>query len=75
MIKKINIDILRLIASFMIVAIHIYPFVSKNEDVDYIITRVIFRIAVPFFLIITGYYILPKATKNIAILKNIQLRF
>lgn len=74
MIKKINIDILRLIASFMIVAIHIYPFVSINEDVDYIITRVIFRIAVPFFLMITGYYILPKATQNIATLKKYTVK-
>ena len=74
MIKKINIDILRLIASFMIVAIHIYPLASINEDVDYIITRVIFRIAVPLFLMITGYYILPKATQNIATLKKYTVK-
>ena len=59
-IKNINIDICRLIAAFMIVAIHVYPFKSLNEDVDYIITRVIFRIAVPFFLMITGYFLIPK---------------
>ena len=67
---KINIDICRFIAALMIVAIHIYPFSSFSEDIDYIITRVIFRIAVPLFLMITGYYILPKALPNKEVIKT-----
>ena len=68
--KKINLDVARLSASFMIVAIHVYPFSSFNSNLDYMITRVLFRIAVPLFLMITGYYILAKSIKDIYILKN-----
>lgn len=68
--KNMNLDVERLVASFMIVAIHIYPFSSINENLDYMITRVLFRIAVPLFLMITGYYILTKSMKDIHILKN-----
>lgn len=68
--KKMNLDMARLVASFMIVAIHIYPFSSFNEHLDYMITRVLFRMAVPFFLMITGYYILTKSIKDIYILKK-----
>lgn len=62
--KKINIDVCRFIATLMVVAIHIYPLSSFNEDVDYMFTRILFRIAVPLFLMITGYYVLPNALKN-----------
>lgn len=62
--KKINIDFYRLLASFMIVAIHIYPLANISEDMDYTFTRILFRIAVPFFLLITGYFILPKALEK-----------
>lgn len=47
--------------SFMIIAIHTYPFAVVSIDLDYIITRIIFRVCVPFFLMTTGYYLLPKA--------------
>ncbi len=62
--KKINLDVARLLAAFMIVAIHVYPFEFLNPTLDLIITRVIFRIAVPLFLMITGFYILPKSLNN-----------
>lgn len=62
--KKVNIDVYRFIATLMVVAIHIYPLVSFNEDFDYIVTRVIFRIAVPLFLMITGYFVLGKSQEN-----------
>ena len=68
--KKINIDVCRFIATLMVVAIHIYPLSSFSEDVDYIFTRVLFRIAVPLFLMITGYYILSKSLDEKNILKN-----
>lgn len=62
--RKKNIDLFRLIASLMIVAIHIYPFATINMDIDYTFTRILFRIAVPFFLMITGFFLLPKALSN-----------
>lgn len=72
--KKINIDVCRFIATLMVVAIHIYPLSSFSEDVDYIFTRVLFRIAVPLFLMITGYYILPKALGEKNVIKNYTIK-
>lgn len=62
--KRINIDGIRFLCTLFVVAIHVYPFTFLSEDIDYMITRVFFRIAVPFFLMITGYYLLPKALEK-----------
>lgn len=65
--KKINTDILRLIAAFMVVAIHTYPLSFLSDNIDYLFTRILFRVAVPFFLMITGYFILAKKDKKVLI--------
>ena len=62
--KKINIDIWRFIVSFLIVAIHISPFAKISPKFDFFFTRILGRIAVPLFLMITGYYILDRALKD-----------
>ena len=72
--KKLNIDVCRFIATLMVVAIHIYPLSSFSEDVDYMFTRVLFRIAVPLFLMITGYYILPKSLNEKNTIKNYTIK-
>ncbi len=51
-----GLDIFRLIAAFLVVAIHTSPLSSLNETADFILTRIIARIAVPFFLMVTGYF-------------------
>ncbi len=61
---KKSIDFDRFITSICIIAIHIYPFSFLSEQIDYVFTRVLFRICVPFFLMITGYYLLPKVINN-----------
>ncbi len=68
--KKINLDFVRLIASICIVAIHIYPFNNISELLDYQITRVFFRQCVPIFLMITGYFLIPKILKDKQKLKD-----
>lgn len=62
--KKINLDVSRFILALMIVAIHIYPLSFVSETLDYMVTRVMFRIAVPVFLMITGYYVIPNAIES-----------
>lgn len=62
--NKIGVDKLRLIASILIIAIHIYPLASINENLDFIFTHVICRIGVPIFLMITGFFVLPGAIKD-----------
>ena len=64
MIKKINLDTYRFLAALMVVAIHISPLVTISNEIDFYFTRVICRVAVPLFLMITGYFILDKALSN-----------
>lgn len=68
--KKLNIDIWRFIVSFLIVAIHISPFDKISPEFDFFFTRILGRIAVPLFLMITGYYILDKSLENVKRLKD-----
>ncbi len=48
----------RLAAALMVVAIHIGPFGGVSETADYLITYCLFRVAVPFFLMVAGYFVL-----------------
>ncbi|MCI8327600.1 MAG: acyltransferase family protein [Lachnospiraceae bacterium] len=59
-----GIDAFRMIAAFMVVAIHISPFSVWNQDVDYLITYCLGRIAVPFFLMTTGYFVLAPYVRS-----------
>ncbi|WP_027624025.1 serine racemase VanT catalytic subunit [Clostridium lundense] len=61
-----GIDHFRIIAALLIVAIHTSPLSSINKTLDFIIVRIFARIAVPFFLMTTGYFLLPRymAKKN-----------
>ncbi|MCM1053476.1 MAG: acyltransferase family protein [Ruminococcus sp.] len=64
MLKKLNLDIWRLIVTFLIVAIHISPFVNISPTFDFFFTRILSRIGVPLFFMITGFYILDKSLKD-----------
>lgn len=55
-----ELDYFRLTASFLVIAIHTSPFSSFNNDIDFVFTRILARIAVPFFLMVTGYFLLPQ---------------
>ncbi len=72
--KKLNIDIIRFIVAFLVVAIHISPFEKINSNFDFFFTRILGRIAVPLFLMITGYYIIEKALKDIKYLKKYTMK-
>lgn len=64
MLQKMNLDKVRFILSFFVIAIHISPFIQINPEFDFFFTRVLSRIAVPLYLMITGYYILEKSLSN-----------
>lgn len=72
--KKFGLDLFRFIVSFLIIAIHISPFMSFNHDLDFIFTRILCRIGVPLFLMISGYFVLPQALNNRDILKKYTWR-
>lgn len=52
------IDNFRLAAAFLIVAIHTAPLESFSSTADFLVTYCIGRIAVPFFLMVTGFFVL-----------------
>ncbi len=42
----------------MVIAIHTAPFEMINETLDFLVTYCLFRVAVPFFFMTTGYFVL-----------------
>ncbi len=57
-----GIDYFRFIAALLIVAIHTSPLASFSETGDFILTRIIARVAVPFFLITSGFFLISRYT-------------
>lgn len=53
-----GIDCFRLAAACMVVAIHVSPFAVWDLYMDGLITGCLCRVAVPFFFMITGYFVL-----------------
>ena len=52
-----GIDLFRYVAAILIIMIHTSPLESVNEIADFILTREVARIAVPFFFMVSGYYV------------------
>ncbi len=55
-----GIDYFRFIASLLIIAIHTSPLASFSETGDFILTRVAARIAVPFFFMTSGFFLISR---------------
>lgn len=55
-----GIDFFRMIAALLIIAIHTSPLGTYSEWGDFILTRVIARIAVPFFFMISGFFLISR---------------
>ena len=59
-----GIDVFRFISALLVIAIHTSPFISFNETADFIMTRIFARIAVPFFFITSGYFLITRYSRN-----------
>ncbi|WP_343208122.1 acyltransferase [Anaerolentibacter hominis] len=57
-----GLDWFRMAAAILIIAIHTSPLAGINETADFILTRVIARAAVPFFFMVTGFFVLKGGT-------------
>jgi serine/alanine racemase len=73
-------DICRLMAAFLVVANHVSPLENINITADFILTRVLARMCVPFFLMVTGYYLqtdgaLPDKRRFGAVMKKTAVTF
>lgn len=59
-----GLDIFRYIAALLVIAIHTYPLEQISPVGEFIVTRVIARTAVPFFLMTTGAFLLSDNCGN-----------
>lgn len=59
-----GLDWFRMISAILVIMIHTSPFLCFGETPDRILTRGIARVAVPFFLMTTGFFLLPELRWN-----------
>ncbi len=59
-----GIDVFRMIAALLVVAIHTSPLSSASAVGDFLLTRVTARVAVPFFFMASGFFLLRRYNKN-----------
>lgn len=53
-----GLDHFRMIAAVLVIAIHTSPLASFGPEGDFFLTRVLARVAVPFFFMVTGQFVL-----------------
>lgn len=54
-----GLDIFRMAAALLVIAIHTSPLSSFSPEADFFLTRILARVAVPFFFMVTGQFALP----------------
>lgn len=59
MIKKqyATIDILKFICALLVICIHTSPFLDVSGEIDFFVVQILGRVAVPFFFIISGFFV------------------
>lgn len=70
-----GIEYFRLAAAFLVVAIHCSPLTTYSETADFILTRAVARVAVPFFFMVTGFFVLGRPEKLRRFLKRTALLY
>lgn len=66
-----KLDDFKWIAALLVVANHTSPLESLNATADFLLTRVLARVAVPFFFMVTGYFVLYAAMQEESGIKRI----
>ena len=59
-----GIDCFRFLAAFLIIAIHTSPLGSFSAVGDFVLTRVIARVAVPFFFMTSGFFMISRYARD-----------
>lgn len=59
-----TIDLMRFVCAILVVAIHTHPFYDISEWAGVFGTLILPRIAVPFFLCVSGYFFIKKLNEN-----------
>ncbi|MDF2653575.1 MAG: amino acid racemase [Bacillota bacterium] len=60
--EYLSIGYFRLVAATLVVAIHTSPLTDFSDTADFILTRVLGRVAVPFFFMASAFFLYKKAT-------------
>ena len=55
-----GLDVFKLIAALLVICVHTSPLTIFSANADFFLTRIVARIAVPFFLMISGFFVLPQ---------------
>lgn len=55
-----GLDAFKVVAALLVICVHTSPLASFSADADFVLTRVIARIAVPFFMMVSGFFVLPR---------------
>lgn len=69
-----GIDYFRFISALLVIAIHTSPLLSYSAYADFILTRIIARVAVPFFLMTTGFFLFQNQETVFGKVKNFTKR-
>lgn len=64
--KLRNLDVFRVVVAIFVVMIHTSPLASISMLADFLLTRVLARVGVPFFLMISGYFLFGKGSISTA---------
>ncbi len=59
-----NLDYLKYIFAILILILHFRPFLYSSDKLDLAFNNIVTRICVPFFFLITGYFVAKKEKKN-----------
>ncbi len=57
-----GIDAFRIVAALLVVSIHTAPLSDLSPTADFILTRVVARVAVPFFFMTSGFFLFGRCT-------------
>ena len=60
----IGIDYFKFVAAFLEIAIHTSPLTTFTENGDFILTRIIARVAVPFYFMTSGFFLISRYAYN-----------
>ncbi len=70
-----GIDDFRILAAVMVIAIHTAPFSGVSQSLDFLLTYCVGRVAVPFFLMTTGFFVLGSWKKSVYADNSKVIRF
>lgn len=59
-----GLDLFRIPAALLVVAVHTGPLLTVNAQANYLITDILARLAVPFFLAVSGFFLAPEMRKS-----------